>query len=141
MGLRVSHGCFDGSYSGFRALRERVAAAWHPNIGAWYRDTLLAVRAWAQATGVERPAPVWPRAPAELVETDPLAAFLTHSDCEGQIDPTMAAAIARRLREVVTGVVTTPEERAMGWDRQREILQLADGLQRAADASEFVTFS
>ena len=73
MGLDTSHDCWHGGYCSFMAWRTKVAEV------AGYGDIRL-----MQGFGGDRQ---WP-------DDDPLVHLLLHSDCEGELDWEVCAAIA-----------------------------------------------
>jgi len=70
----------------------------------------------------------WPSA-----EKLPLVYLLHHSDCDGELTPEQCRAVAPALRKAVE---QWPED---DWDR-RKFLQLADGMDAAAEAGEPLEF-
>lgn len=83
MGLDVSHGDFSMAYSAFNRFRQAIAKA----AGAQFPPH--------DDPSLDRSMIYWPD---DFTERQPgLAAFLTHSDCDGEIDPETCVKIADEM--------------------------------------------
>lgn len=102
MSLRVTHGCFQGSYSTFAEWRNTIATVCGYNlqeVGMFIGGSLVTTMA---------PALNWNRLPKETeygewrkTPADPLIVLLAHSDCEGVIHPEQGIALANRLEQII----------------------------------------
>ena len=90
MGLDTTHNCWHGPYSSFQAWRNKVAEAAGYEIK--YQDGL-------EMPVVDQEHLTNAQAYGEWEETpsDPLLVLIWHSDCDGVIHPSQAAALGSRL--------------------------------------------
>lgn len=124
MGLRVSHGCFDGPYAAFNRIRAGIVAAlggsWPPHADPvafpladhWYIDDAYTEEEWPG-----------------------LFLFLNHSDCDGSLTPTEAALVARDFDRL-----TAPEHRGAIGLWHPFLRRFSDGCALAATRGETVLF-
>lgn len=119
MGLDFSHGSARWSYSSFMAFREDLAE--HEGL------ELRRMHGYA-VPGDYRPRVSWKDV------TTPLKPLLNHSDCDGHLTPEECRQVAARLREVVPLVFDEDD-----YDYRRG-LDLAEGMEMAADAGELFEF-
>lgn len=148
MGVTLSHDAYDGSYSGFDGLREFLFAL------AGYGD-LSAVDDYLpteedDGSPVEVPDNA-PRLKDVMPKSEPLYPLFTQDDTEGRIRNAALPPLARRLRRLVVehpdetaeiyGGIASPEGIAIfqpeaGRPWKDLVLRLAEGCERAHDASE-----
>lgn len=131
MGLRISHEgdeLFFGAYSAFNRLRKAVAEAWGGSFPP-HDQPDLDPESWY--------------APDDGVKNCPGLVFLmNHSDCDGEIPPGVAGALAEDLEQIVDGVTTGGGghlERAGG--AQKIVRTLIDGCKRCAESETPITFT
>lgn len=123
MGIDFSHTTAQWSYIGFGAFRRALAL--FEGFELDDMDGFGGDRDWS------------------TVDTD-LAPLLNHSGCDGEMSPDDCRRVALRLRVVIDEL--WPEERAV-WEidpgahfNRRSGLALADGMDAAASANEFLIF-
>lgn len=99
MGLDTSHNCYNGSYSGFKKFRNKLALA----AGYKLKTELnvigqLFTYVDIDFTQFERENfyGVWKK-----TWKDPLMYLLVHSDCEGHIEPKEGKLLSERLKEIL----------------------------------------
>lgn len=102
MGLDTTHGCWDGSYTGFSLWRDALADAagycriiggkWADNESPVFGSVILID--WGHLPDKALMGE-WPETPA-----DPLMVLIAHSDCDGVIHPAQAGPLAERLAEL-----------------------------------------
>lgn len=112
MGLNFRNSNAQWSYGGFNRFRERLAA----EIGINLREMEGFVDGGLSWKKIK----------------DPIAPFLNHSDCDGDLSPEQCATVAPRLRELVDG-----------WDDdhdKRNALELAKDMKIHAAASKPLVF-
>lgn len=156
MGLNTTHGCWDGSYSGFSMFRELVGKA----AGIPYRrpDPMT-----MEAGGPDLPDIDWePVTPEQLNGqwdgrtptaqpslsrlydppiTDPVLYLLIHYDCEGELRSEYLPALKARLEEIAPGYERLAERMAPGYQHLRHKLRwFINGLGAAIKAGEHVDF-
>lgn len=119
MGLDFSHTDAHWAHSGFNRFRREIAA---------YEGIDLDAMKGFERNGETEGTP-WDTV------TTPLEPLLNHSDCDGVLTPQECRQVAPRLREVVKAIWPDQSSR----DRQRA-LQLADGMDAAAEADEPMEF-
>jgi hypothetical protein len=116
MGLNFRGSNAQWSYSGFNSFRERLANEIKINLremAGFTRDASNPGNDWNEIN-------------------DPIALFLNHSDCEGELAPDACLAIAPRLRELVSN-----------WDEcydRVNALTLADDMEYMATCGESLKF-
>jgi hypothetical protein len=149
MGLRVSHGCWEGSYSTFSDWRSALAdAAGFPPLvlmEGYYDERqwvgmLPKVRfletqpLFLKAQGQEQPIVGLKRLPIrwDYFKEDYLTVLLLHSDSEGQIEAALCGPLADRLEELIPKL---PEV----W--QQYTRKFIDGLRRARESGQAVEFA
>lgn len=126
VGLRVSHGCFEGGYGGFARFREAVAAAakehygYEPN----YEEHQL-LRTYQGWWDDEHP---W---------SHPLDVLFIHSDCDGWIFPHDAKELADALEPLIDYL---PKDKYASFTNRAALRGFVEGLRKAADKWEVVTF-
>lgn len=135
MGLGTTHGCFNGSYSGFNEWRKKVAIAagylvrpveWRNGIPS---ETILID--WGHVDE-ETLFGVWDDTPV-----DPLMVLICHSDCEGNIYPEQAGPLADRLEELLP-LLPGSDNPFRDWRQATQ--KWIDGLRLAAANNEAVEF-
>lgn len=93
MGLKTSHGAFDGTYSSFNDLRRfllrSIGGSFPPHKEDLLRDDHWY---WGENTSYNS------------TSHKGLLEFFGHSDCEGAIEPEMCAIIANDLEEILPSV-------------------------------------
>lgn len=114
MGLDTTHDCWHGPYSYFNAFRAQIAKVVHIDLHAMY------------GFGGDVP---W-----SSIRDEPLVILLNHSDCDGEISPADAAALARRLREIIPLIPDHPD------DVRGDAIKFATGCEAAAASNEYVEF-
>lgn len=120
MGLDTTHGCWHGSYSGFKAFRDAVAEAARKHDGyqvSYLNHPARAYQGWWDDDHKPR---------------HPLDVFFVHSDCDGWIFPADAA----RLVDALIPLIPLIEET---W--RQHLAQFVAGLKVAADEYEIVEFN
>lgn len=125
MGLNCSHDAWDGAYSSFQTFRLAVGKAAGYTIVDEGRNSEYVNLDWNNLTE-SNVYGEWEKMP-----DDPLIIFLAHSDCEGEIKPEHAVAVAEALEKVVPKLT--------GWNKARAE-QFAAGLRAAAAANEPLEF-
>lgn len=134
MGLDTTHGCWHGPYSAFMRYREKlVALAWGPDP---LRGNIYNYRGFHdpeshhkhEITSVE---------PLEFPADDPLTILIDHSDCDGEILPEQARALADRLEELMKKRMPN---RALYDELAPATARWITGLRAAAAAGESVGF-
>jgi hypothetical protein len=91
MGLDVSHGAFHGAYSAFNRFRQAVAQAMGGSFPP-HSNPDMETESWYWGDGYS-------------VGTHPgLAEFMRHSDCDGDISPTMCAKVADDLEALLPAI-------------------------------------
>ena len=110
MGLNCTHGAWDGSYGWFHSMRTAVAEA----AGGGFIDGHEAVFEFDAA-----------------FDTGGLRKFLSHSDCEGEIDPKTCKLVADDLMNIL--------DKVAGYWRPR-VKQFADGCLSAHERDEPLEF-
>ena len=135
MGLKTSHGCWDGDFIGFNMFRRQLAELAnyyvHDGTAMWDLDR--------RNLPPEASSGNWPEPPL-----DPLMVLLIHSDCDGVIRAEHTAPLAGRIAQLLTRI--PPEQfdtlkRINGWTRlRRQAEQFMDGLWAAHNAGEDVVF-
>lgn len=104
MGLRVSHGAFDASYSAFNRFRKFVLTS----IGGSYPPH--------EQEGLDRDRWYWDTdKPFNSKSHQGLKEFLCHSDCDGEISPEMCKVVADELESILPYIeVLEEKEKASG---------------------------
>ena len=136
MGLKTSHGCWEGDdYASFNLFRRRLAElanyCVHDGMIPWDLDRRQQPEGAAKGD--------WPELPL-----DPLIVLLAHSDHEGVIRAEHAAVLAGRIRELLMRI--PPEQydtikRINEWELlRRQAEQFMGGLLAAHNAGEDVVF-
>lgn len=98
MGLDVSHDAFHGAYSSFNRLRQFVCAATGGSFPPHSIRTDLDNNYFQCGEGYN-------------TESHPgLFEFLSHSDCDGDISPTMCIKVADDLEELLPKMKKLPQE-------------------------------
>lgn len=145
MGIWFSHNCFSGGYGKFHTFRCVLAKAIHIPLeameGFFIKEDWL-VAACGNNLGqklLERRLEGFPLS-WDLLGDDPLRHFLSMSDIEGTIPHRLTLPLARRLEELAP-ILTWPSEWRKDWDFQKMALDLAQGLRRAHEAEESVSYS
>lgn len=104
MGLRVSHGAFEASYSAFNRFRKFVLTS----IGGSYpphKQEDLDPDRWYWDTDM----------PFNSESHKGLKEFLCHSDCDGEISPEMCKVVADELESILPYIKKLEEkEKAIG---------------------------
>lgn len=117
MGLDVSPGGARWSYGGFHQFRLRLV--WFLGLAEPRRD------------GAPLGSPLWSwRA---VPDSEPLAALLNHSDCDGELSPKECAVVAPRLRAMVE--LWDDDD----YDKQ-QALRLLDGMAQAVKTQKPLVF-
>lgn len=138
MGLDVSHDAWSGSCSSFNRFRamicDAIGGSYPPhNDAARLAHPTLPEDRFIVGEGFERE--LWPG----------LWCLLEHSDCEGEIDPEMAALVADDLErilprlEVIESTIRWRRDDAPTWCSSRA-RRFIDGCRRAAAAHETLLF-
>ena len=130
MGLSTSHGCWHGPYSAFTRWRNNLAKVAGYNVKMVQEEdkTLwpTVMLDWGHITE-DNLMGTWDKTP-----DDPLLILLAHSDCDGDIFPENAVALAGCLEKLLPFLKEEWEQEAT----QRFI----NGLKAAANANEPVMF-
>lgn len=125
MGLRVSHGCWYGSYTAFKRWRDAISFA----------------------AGVQ---PVWDRFDLRNYDGiwstppfDPLFVLLVHSDCGGVISAEHAGPLADRLESLLPSIadVANDAQITSQGGRIQVTRNFIQGLRAASKAGESIVFS
>ena len=151
MGLDCSHDAFHGAYSAFNRLRQAVCKA----IGGSYpphwiyspKGEILYFFSGMPATREDLDPDLfyWDDEGDYNPDSHPgLFEFLRHSDCDGEISPTMADKVAGDLEEIL------PRVKDLGWESAGHIKarggfvevlrKFIDGCRRASQSEEPIIF-
>lgn len=142
MGLYVTHDCFRGGYSRFHHFRQCVAKV--VGVPLLLMEGFFDREEWMVCAGetlahkklmenrLESLPVSW-----KAWEDDPIALFLHHSDCDGEISWEDAVPIAERLEQIAPHIEWDGRD---DWDFRAHALQFAAGLRRAAELRENVEF-
>lgn len=126
MGLDVSHGAFNGTYSGFACWRRWLAK----KIGMPPLDMMEGFGGEEQIR--------W-----DILKPHPLHEVLSHSDCDGDIPWGRCLAIAEKLTEVLEQVAKEDAQApfaSRGNDMKEITNQFRDGCLAAYNAQENLEF-
>lgn len=141
MGLNVSYGCWNGSYSSFNRFREAVAAAANiplPIMDGFHDDAVEFLRSndGVLARALVKCVPLkW-----DTLAPDPIHALLNHSDCDGIIEARYTLPLAVRLEDLATAMKGTRGANDLR-DHADDAFAFAAGCRKANAAGECLTFS
>jgi len=147
MGLDTSHDAFHGAYSAFNRFRQAIAEACGVAFPPHYVIDESGQMMVDPATGLTKRKPdhderfiYWPD---DFTKTNPgLAAFITHSDCDGEIAPDVCALIANEMEAILDRLPKWPDAghiAARGGMRKVAEIFIA-GCRAAASANEPLDF-
>jgi len=119
MGLDVTHGCWQGSYSAFNRFRDALWRVTYPeNPGGWQNMPSGAFKAF----------------PSD----EPMDYLFYHSDCEGDLEVWMLQPLADRLEAIATALPADGTGHLARLGIRGTALQFAKGCREAAAAGESV---
>ena len=132
MGLDTSHDCFNGSYSGFKDFRNKLALyagyKLKSKIDQFGNVSTYIDLNWKEFTS-ENYEGIW-----ETEQKDPLIYLFAHSDCDGVIEPKEATMLVPRLKELL------PLINENDWYFIKEVEKFIKGMTLAASKNQKVKF-
>lgn len=118
MGLNCSHGAFDGAYSAFNRFRQVVCRSiegtYPPHYKKDEKGNFLIDDGYYVVDDNIRPDRFFVPDIFSAEKTPGIWEFLTHSDCDGSITPTMCKKVADELEKYVLPNINKYENESFG---------------------------